>query len=93
MKIFEIEASRVSEEITDFVAVECADCEYEGEGAFSQKYFRTEPEIECDATNDQAIGLLKPLGYSQYKTFVDDHLILSVSKCPKCGSENIIHDY
>ena len=93
MEIFEIEASRLPEDITDFVAVECANCEYEGEGNFSQKYFRTEPEIECDATHDQAIELLKPLGYSQYTVFPADVIVLSVSKCPKCGSEDIIEDY
>ena len=94
MEIFELEASKLSEDITDFVAVECSDCEYEGEGDFSQKYFWTKPEIECDATHDKAIELLKPLGYSKYTVFpAADVVVLSVSKCPKCGSEDIIQDY
>jgi ribosomal protein S27E len=93
LKIFELEASELPEEVTDFVAVECANCEYEGEGSFSQKYFRTEPEIECDATHDQAIELLRHQGYSQYTAFPADSVILSVSKCPNCGSEDIIRDY
>ena len=42
MQIFEIDKDSLPEEVTDFVAVECADCEYEGEGDFSQRYFRTQ---------------------------------------------------
>ena len=81
------------EEVTDFVAVECGDCEYEGEGEFSQRYFRTEPEVECDETQKQAVKLLKPFGYSKCSVFPAENVILGVSKCPKCGSEDIILDY
>ena len=77
----------------DFVAVECMECEYEGEGDFSQRYFRTDPEVECDESHNQAIELLKTIGYSKYSVFSAEEVILGVSKCPKCGSEDIIIDY
>ena len=85
--------SYLPEEVTDFVAVECGDCEYEGEGEFSQQYFRTEPEVECDETHNQAVKLLKPFGFTKYTVFAAENVILGVSKCPKCGSEDIILDY
>lgn len=93
MKIFEIERSKLPEEVTDFVAVECMECEYEGEGSFSQKYFRTEPEVECESSHNEAVKLLKPFGYSQFSVITGEELILSVSKCPNCGSEDIVEDY
>ena len=93
MQIFEIDKDSLPEEVTDFVAVECADCEYEGEGDFSQRYFRTEPEVECDKSHNQAIELLKPFGFTKYSAFAAKEVILGVSRCPKCGSEDIILDY
>ena len=36
---------------------------------------------------------LPEVGYSQFSVITGEELILSVSKCPNCGSEDIVEDY
>lgn len=88
----EISTSKLDPEILEFGPVECMDCKFDG--YIPIKYFLVKPEI----TNEQEYNKLKEsikkqLGHDSFtETGCDLGHLISVCRCPKCGSEEIFQD-
>jgi hypothetical protein len=69
------------------------DCGFEGD--IPQKWFNIDPPMDSKGKNKKALNLLKAQeGYEYF----DNHVwqggsLVSVSWCPKCGSEATEDDY
>ncbi|MBW2975433.1 hypothetical protein KY366_06960 [Candidatus Woesearchaeota archaeon] len=93
MELREIDPSKLPEEIADFAPIGCMDCGFEG--YIPRKLFLVKPEV----TNEKEYAELRLLLKNKfgYNSFSECHcelgMIVSVSKCPKCGSESIFKDF
>ena len=93
MSLTEMQRSSVPEEVKEFEAVECFECEYEG--YIEQKYFLSNEDFSDDDSHQRVENELSKLGYSRFTAMntAEGDVLLSVCKCPKCGSEDIMIDY
>jgi len=93
MKITEILPSTLSEEITDFGPIECMNCEFDGN--IPVTYLLVEPEIESEQEYDQLKTLIKEkYGHDSFMEMpTDNGQIISLTRCPKCNSEEIFQDF
>ncbi len=93
IQLKEIEASELPDEILDFAPIECMDCGYDGH--IPRKFFLVEPEISNESEYNELRALIKnELGYDSFgETACDVGYLITVSRCPKCNSENIFEDF
>jgi hypothetical protein len=73
--------------------VACMDCGFEGE--IPQKWFHIDPPLSRKGSRRKAMDLLKTQeGYESFDNNVwQGGTLVSVSWCPKCGSESTVDDY
>ena len=93
MELKEIDSSKLSEEILNFSPIECMNCEFEGH--IPRKFFIVEPEITNEEEYNELRSLVKKtLGHDTFSELYCDYgFLISVSRCPKCGSEEIFEDF
>jgi len=90
-----IDSSKLSNEIVDFGPIECMECEFDG--PIPIDYFLVTPEIETEK-DDKEVQLLieQQLGYKSFNGIgcgMENGNLISVCRCPKCGSEDIFQDF
>jgi hypothetical protein len=89
----EIPAQKLPTEITEFEPIECLDCNFDSHIPIN--YYLVRPEIQ----NEQQYLNLKKfvnlnLGFESFTEMsYEDGLLISVTKCPRCLSEDIIQDF
>jgi len=93
MKLREIKSSGIPKEITDFSPIECMDCGYDGH--IPQRFFAVEPRVNNENEhNELRLLVKKELGFESFgNTGYDDIDLITVCRCPKCGSEEIFEDF
>lgn len=91
--ITKVDAIKLSNEITDFGPVACMECDFDG--AIPINYFLVKPGVENEKEYQEVQVLVKnQLGYESFSEVGSDHGdLISVCKCPKCGSEEIFQDF
>ena len=93
MKLIEIDSLKIPKEITDFNPIECMTCGYDG--YIPKRFFAVEPDVNNEKEyNELCLLVKKELGFESFEEtgFGDAHLI-TVCRCPKCGSEEIFEDF
>ena len=93
MELIEINSSEIPEEITDFSPIECMSCGYDGH--ILRKFFTVKPKINNEKEYNELCLLVKEkLGFESFgETGYDDVYLITVCRCPKCGSEEIFEDF
>lgn len=94
LTITEIDSAKLDDQIVEFAPIECIDCDFDQ--YISIQYYLVKPEIE----NEQQYNELKKLVEESigFKTFAEmwteeQGHIISVCRCPECGSEDIVQDF
>ncbi len=93
MQLKEIDSSQIPEEITNFSPIGCMNCGYEGH--IPKRFFAVEPKINNEKEYNELCLLVKEkLGFESFgETGYDDVYLITVCRCPKCGSEEIFEDF
>lgn len=93
MKLIKIDFSKVPKQIRDFTPIECMDCQYDGH--IPRKLFLVKPNITNKKEYAELRLLVKnKLNYNSFsKCYCELGMLISLSKCPKCGSESIFSDF
>ena len=94
MKLTEVTDSFLLPDDIDIVGpVSCMDCGFEGE--IPQKWFHIDPPLSKKGPCQKALNLLKTQeGYDLFDNNAwQGRTLVSVSWCPKCGSESTVDDY
>lgn len=88
-----INSSKLSNEITDFGPVECLDCDFGGN--IPTKYFLVTPGAETEKEFLELKKLVKEqLGFNSFSELgCELGMLISVCRCPECGSEEILLDF
>ena len=93
LTLTEISSSKLDSEITEFAPIECLDCDFDGHIPIT--YYLVKPGIEKEEQHLQLKKLVADqLGFNSFAEMGCQygHLI-SVCRCPRCGSEEIIQDF
>ena len=93
MQLKEIDSSQISQEIRDFRPIACINCNYHGH--IPKRFFIVELSINNEKEYDELCLLIKEkLGFESFgETGYDDVYLITVCRCPECGSENIFEDF
>lgn len=93
IKISAIDASDIEPEILAFAPMECMNCHYDG--GIPIQYFLVTPPIETEKDHSELSCIVKnQLGYENFSSsFSNMGEIISVMRCPQCGSEDIFMDF
>lgn len=93
MELKEIDPSQIPNEIKDISPIECMDCGYNGH--IPRKFFSVEPAVSNEKEYNELCLLVKEkLGFESFgETGYDDVHLITVCRCPKCGSEEIFEDF
>lgn len=93
MILKEIDPSQLDDEILEFGPIECMACEFNGH--IPRKFFVAEPEVSNESEYNELRSLVKAeLGYDSFgEVACDAGHVITVSRCPKCGSEEIFEDF
>ena len=85
--------NELDSQITDFAPIECLDCSFDKE--IPIHYYLVKDEIESESDYLKLKETVKAkLGYNTFCEISSElGFLISVSKCPICGSEEIIQDY
>lgn len=89
----EIATSELEEEILEFAPVGCLNCGFED--FIPRKFYVLEPRVTDRQGHKKLQKLVRQdLGYDSFKEYTSQvgHVI-SVSRCPRCGSEKIFEDF
>ena len=80
-------------QITEFAPIECLECNFDKEIPIF--YYLVKDEISSESDYLKLKDTVKTkLGYSTFCEISSElGFLISVSKCPICGSEEIIQDY
>ncbi|OFZ77581.1 MAG: hypothetical protein A2560_04460 [Bdellovibrionales bacterium RIFOXYD1_FULL_39_84] len=88
-----IDQSTLAEEILEFGPMGCMECEFEGN--IPMNYFLVKPDINSEKEyNELKKEIKKQLGFESFTEVGSDlgGLLISVCKCPRCGSKEIFQD-
>lgn len=88
-----IDQSKLSREIIDFGPIACMECDFDG--SIPIEYFLVKPDLSNEKDYKELQVLIsKELGYTSFSEADSDlgHLV-SVCRCPNCGSEEIFQDF
>lgn len=90
--ISKLDPSRIDPEVLDFAAIECMDCNFD---EIPTQYFLVTPEVETDSQYAELKRLVKEQTGNETFTEMSCNAghVISVSRCPKCGSEDIYEDF
>ena len=92
IKITGIDSAQIPEEITDFSPIECMDCGYDG--YIHQRFFAVEEVNNEKEYNKFCLLVKEKLGFESFgETGYDNVYLITVCRCPECGSENIFEDF
>jgi predicted Zn-ribbon and HTH transcriptional regulator len=88
----EINNSKLDNETLEFGPIECMNCGFDG--PIPIKYYLVEPEITNEHEYKQLkTSVKKQLGHDSFcETGCEFGDLISVCRCPKCGSEEIFQD-
>ncbi|MBF0316330.1 MAG: hypothetical protein HQK52_23125 [Oligoflexia bacterium] len=88
-----VDPNKLSNEITDFGPEACMECDFSG--IIPIDYFQVKPEINNEKEYNEVKALVKEkLGFETFSEISSDlGGLISVCKCPKCGSEEIFQDF
>ena len=90
-----VDPLNLSNEITDFAPIECMECEFDG--LIPIDYFLVTPEIKTEKEDNEVQVLIEQqLGYKSFHGIgcgIENGDLISVCRCPKCGSEDIFQDF
>lgn len=88
-----IPSESLPSEITEFEPIECLDCGFDAHIPIS--YHLVKPDIQNEQQYMQLKQFVKlKLGFESFTEMsYEDGLLISISKCPSCSSEDIIIDF
>lgn len=91
--ITEIDSTQIPKEITDFSPIECMDCGYNGR--IPKRFFVVNPGISNQKEYNELCLLVKEKpGFNSFgETGDGEKHIITLCRCPKCGSEAIFEDF
>lgn len=92
-KLTQIELSKLSEEIVEFGPEGCMECGFEDD--IFLDYFLVTPDFETEEEFNEVIKEVKlKLSFESFTEISSDFegQLISVCKCPRCGSEEIFQD-
>ena len=92
MVVQELGESAIPQYIKEFEPVECFDCSYDE--FIPQKYFFIKSDSNSEV-NEETVSKYLNAKYDikNFNVFASDEgTYVTISKCPKCGSDNIIVD-
>jgi len=93
IQLKEIDSSKLSKEILDFAPIKCMDCGFDGH--IPRKFFMVLPDVNREKEYNELQSLVKKqLGYNSFsECYCDAGFLISVCRCPRCGSEKIFKDF
>lgn len=93
IELIEVAASSLPDDVLDFSPIECMECQYNGH--IPRQFFKTNQNISNEKEYNELRSLVKKkLGFESFsECYCNDGLVISVCRCPKCGSEEIFEDF
>ncbi len=92
-KLTQIESLKLSDEIVEFGPEGCMECGFEGD--IPLDYFLVTPDFETEKEFNEVTKEVKlQLGFETFTEISSDFegQLISLCKCPRCGSEEIFQD-
>ncbi|MBF0312879.1 MAG: hypothetical protein HQK52_05655 [Oligoflexia bacterium] len=90
-----IEKATLDPQVLEYTPIACIDCHFEGE--IPMDYYLVEPPSDgSDKDYREFISALNDqLGHRSFEDILDYPTgdLISVARCPKCGSEELFYDY
>ena len=88
-----IDPGKLSEEVVEFGPIECMKCRFDGH--IPKSFYLVESKIDNeDDYKELCRTVKKELGYESFsEASCESGYLITVCRCPKCGSEEIFEDF
>jgi hypothetical protein len=93
IELVKIDKSTLDSETLDFSPIACTDCDFHG--PFKIEYYLVSSDIETEQQQEELENIINTkLGFKTFTEMsAEQGHIISVCRCPKCGSEEIFQDF
>lgn len=93
IRLKETDSSKLPRELLEFAPIACMDCGFDGH--ISRRFFKVLPGVDNEEEyNELEFLVKKKLGYDSFSEYCCDiGFLISVCRCPKCGSEEVFEDF
>jgi len=93
IRLKEIDPLKLPRQLLEFAPIACMNCGFDGH--ISRRFFKVLSDVNSQEEYSKLGSVVKKkLGYDSFtEHYCDIGFLISVCRCPKCGSEEIFEDF